>query len=251
MTSSRRAVTSRGHLSGHAIARCQATATSRCEMAPPPNTSPRPPCARTRNVTRRPRPTAKRPQPLVDLLANQLAGHVPAAMRACFQTVSGGGFAVQPTAAGRGECVPPSRLPARRGDATAAGWRPWLSVRAAGAGFGCHAEERRTRLCRAGGRRAAAAPGGSGESRLLGTALCLLLLLLLPGRGRGAAGQGGPGGRCVPGRAVDNGSNRPRQLPAPRRGPEGAEAAAGGLDPRALRRRALLGPPPGLPPGSP
>lgn len=156
---------------------------------------------------------------------------------------------------GRGERVPPSRLPARRGDATAAGWRPWLSVRAAGAGFGCHAEERRTRLCRAGGRRAAAAPGGSGESRLLGTALCLLLLLLLPGRGRGAAGQGGPGGRCVPGRAVDNGSNRPRQLPAPRRGPEGAEAAAGGLDPRALRRRALLGPllgpPPGLPPGSP
>lgn len=116
MTSSRRAVTSRGHLSGHAIARCQATATSRCEMAPPPNTSPRPPCARTRNVTRRPRPTAKRPQPLVDLLANQLAGHVPAAMRACFQTVSGGGFAVQPTAAGAGRARPalPPSCAARR-----------------------------------------------------------------------------------------------------------------------------------------
>lgn len=37
MTSSRRAAASRGHLSGHATARCQAAATSRCEMAPRPN----------------------------------------------------------------------------------------------------------------------------------------------------------------------------------------------------------------------
>lgn len=70
--------------------------------------------------SRRPRPSRKLTLPLVICLASQLARRVPATMRACFQTISGGGPA----------------LP-RTGRALATGWCLGLSLSAAQDASGC------------------------------------------------------------------------------------------------------------------
>jgi len=111
---------------------------------------------------------------------------------------------------GRGERVPPSRLPAERGAAAAAGWPRRLSVRAAstnsiamGKSGGC----------------VFVVPGRGGQPRCRAAQVSLgaaLRRLPLPRGGRGDAGQGGPGGSCFPGRSAAAGSNPPPAAsPAP------------------------------------
>lgn len=163
------------------------------------------PNARRARARRDPAPPPKKPQPLVDRLANQLARHVPAAMRARFQTVSGGGFAAQPSATGAGRAcpaLPPSFL---RSEGGCCGRR--LAPVAVSQGGG----RRGSVVMRKSYGRPFVVLGRGGRPRRLrwvsvfGAALCRRLL---PRRGPGGAGQGGPGGRCFPGRR------------------EGAEAAA-------------------------
>lgn len=154
MTSPRRAVTSRGHLSDNAIARCQATATSRCEMAPPTAQALRahsqrhgetPPLRKIATAIGRPlsqSASQARSRCRARLLSNTQRRRVCSAAERDWGRAS----------ASR----PPAFLPALRGDAAAAGWRPRLPVRAAGAG---------SVVMRKSGGRASVVPEGGGRPR--------------------------------------------------------------------------------------
>lgn len=95
----------------------------------------------------RPRPSRKRTLPLVACLANQLARRVPATMRACFQTISGGGQALPRSWEGSGRRLVFGAVTQRGSGGLwpPVGARRCQSARPARAG--CDAEERRARVC--------------------------------------------------------------------------------------------------------